>query len=1019
MKGRSGGVADSGNGDVSVTRFSVNHVHENAGFHLGESDNAGHYYQSENVQNSDNNYILSLMQTTKEAFPRIDLYRNTRSVSHAMRPTLDELHNGTVAQNTADDQRKDVESGEHSGGHEGHVKFGWIEGVLVLNLMSLWGPMLFLRTSWLVGQGGLIQACIIIMFSTIITGITALSTSAIATNGEVKGGGTYYMLSRSLGPEFGGAIGLIFAFANMVGVATNIVGFCEALTDLLAEFGLKIVDGGVNDTRIIGVCAVVFCLIICLVGMEWEQKAQFVFLFILLSAIFDVIAGSLMPNNPVRQSKGFTGWSLETAKANAMSDYRGETFLSIFSVYFPSVTGILSGANISGELKDPQAAIPKGTLLAIMITSSSYLFFAILSGFTIVRDASGLVANGTVVPCVEASGNCTYGLENYYQMLMTISAFKWLIYAGNFSATLSSALACLVGAPRVFQALCRDRIYPYIFWFGKGYGKSDDPLRCYGLTFIIAVGFILIGELNTIATLMSTFFMAAFCLINFAVFYASFTRSPGFRPSFRYWNKWVGLFGFALCLAVAFAMDYQTSIATLVISVFLVSYIYYNKPDVNWGSSSQARHYKNALQSTQQLTMTEEHVKNYRPQILVYSGSPISRPPLVDFSYYITKSIGLTICGHVIKTPIYQKELNALTKRQYEWLQERRCKAFYSTIEETSFERGAKALVQTVGVGKLRPNMILLGYKSNWQTCGEQDVVEYASVVHDAFDRHMAVGILRMQKGLDYSFFTEETGLRHSQASMDSLGSGIDGSANKLRTTDSLGSLVSADSGNSLDAVDTTNTKDKKKKKDMLPDNIPQEICDNINWFHHKQKKGMIDVWWLYDDGGLTLLIPYILSTRKDWMNCKLRIFSLAHSSSPIGDDQRNMAALLSKFRIDCADVVILSDVTKPAKQNTENEFNEILNKFKEENCNQESPLIVNDSELILHKERSNRYMRIREYLKEYSTEATLVVMTLPMPRKHRVPTALYMTWLEILTKDMPPFLLIRGNQTSVLTFYS
>jgi len=145
----------------------------------------------------------------------------------------------------------------------------------------------------------------------------------------------------------------------------------------------------------------------------------------------------------------------------------------------------------------------------------------------------------------------------------------------------------------------------------------------------------------------------------------------------------------------------------------------------------------------------------------------------------------------------------------------------------------------------------------------------------------------------------------------------------------------------------------------------------------------------------------------------------LATSRNPIGEEQRNMAAMLSKFRIDCADVVVLTDVTKPAQQKTMNEFNEILKKMENENANEDSKLSIAPSQLVEHKERSNRYMRIREYLKEHSMNSTLIVMTLPMPRKNRVPTALYMTWLEILTKDMPPFFLIRGNQTSVLTFYS
>lgn len=154
----------------------------------------------------------------------------------------------------------------------GVIKFGWIQGVLVRCLLNIWGVMLFLRLSWVVGQAGIIEAIILIMTTTAVTGITALSMSAISTNGVIKGGGTYYMISRSLGPEFGGSIGLIFSLANAVACAMYVVGFCESMNDLLHSFGVKIVDNGVQDIRIIGSITIVILTIIVVVGMEWEAK---------------------------------------------------------------------------------------------------------------------------------------------------------------------------------------------------------------------------------------------------------------------------------------------------------------------------------------------------------------------------------------------------------------------------------------------------------------------------------------------------------------------------------------------------------------------------------------------------------------------------------------------------------------------------------------------------------------------------------------------------------------------------
>lgn len=169
--------------------------------------------------------------------------------------------------------------------------------------------------------------------------------------------------------------------------------------------------------------------------------------------------------------------------------------------------------------QDPQHSIPKGTLLAILITTISYLLMAVQSGWTMHRDASGNVselATDMFFNCENRS--CSYGLHNSFQVsfftwarekiviilyiilfyfllqvMELVSAFGPLIYAGCFAATLSSALASLVSAPKVFQALCKDGLYPYIRWFAKGYGKNNEPVRGYILTFFIAIAFILIG----------------------------------------------------------------------------------------------------------------------------------------------------------------------------------------------------------------------------------------------------------------------------------------------------------------------------------------------------------------------------------------------------------------------------------------------------------------------------------------------------------------------------------------------
>ena len=172
-------------------------------------------------------------------------------------------------------------------------------------------------------------------------------------------------------------------------------------------------------------------------------------------------------------------------------------------------------------------------------------------------------------------------------MMEVMSAWGPIIYAGCFAATLSSAISSLEGAPRVLQALAKDKLFPYIETFSVGYGRNNDPIRGYIAVFAISLICILIGDLDVVAGLQSNFFVAAYALINFSVFHASVTKSPGWRPSFKYYNKWLSLMGTILCIAVMFLMDHKAALVTFIIIIFLYVCVCVRKPKANWGSSTQ------------------------------------------------------------------------------------------------------------------------------------------------------------------------------------------------------------------------------------------------------------------------------------------------------------------------------------------------------------------------------------------------------------------------------------------------
>ncbi|KAF0040892.1 hypothetical protein F2P81_006790 [Scophthalmus maximus] len=576
---------------------------------------------------------------TLDSPPHYDFYANTEvwGRRRRFRPSLYQLYANheddlkpPVYEETAGGQMEGGDSSEEDEDESKEpppepTRFGWVQGVMIRCMLNIWGVILFLRLPWITAQAGIGLTWAIILLSSFITGITGLSTSAIATNGKVKGGGTYFLISRSLGPELGGSIGLIFAFANAVAVAMHTVGFAETVVELMHENGAVMVDR-MNDIRIIGVITVTCLLGISMAGMAWESKAQILFFLVIMVSFASYIVGTILPPSPQKQAKGFFS-------------YKGACVVR----------------DASGMLNDTQSSSS---------SDEDCLGLACRHGW----DFSECIKNDT----------CAYGIINYYQSMSLVSAFAPLISAGIFGATLSSALACLVSAPKVFQCLCKDKLYPLIGVFGKGYGKNDEPLRGYMLTYVIAVCFVLIAELNTIAPIISNFFLCSYSLINFSCFHASVTNSPA----------------------------------------------------VNWGSSVQAGSYSLALNQCVGLNHVEDHVKNYRPQCLVLTGPPASRPALVDLVNCFTKRLSLMMCGNVVTaaaSPASTQEASG--ERHVTWLNRRKVGAFYRGVVAAELRSGVNMLLQGAGLGRIKPNVLLMGFKTDWLSDAPQAAHAYIGIL--------------------------------------------------------------------------------------------------------------------------------------------------------------------------------------------------------------------------------------------------------------------------------------------------
>ncbi|KRX36819.1 Solute carrier family 12 member 2 [Trichinella nativa] len=883
---------------------------------------------------------------TVEKVPHIDHYRNMMSVVKAVssRPTLQQLRDGrnVSAESSHDEDQKSLRK---CSGLEAFIstkkfkpqqKLGWIKGVLIRCILCIFGVILYLRLSWITGQAGVLLTLAIVLLASSVTILTSLSLCAIATNGE--------------------------------------------------KHDTYIVDGSLNDIRIISLATAVVILAIVIVGVLFETKAQMILLAILSISVLNYLIGTTLPKSEDMQAKGFTGYSWETFMKNLLPEFRGETFFSLFSIYFPAATGVMAGANISGDLKNAHNAIPKGTLLAILITSSVYCVCVLATGFTCLKDASGVLDDlrlGTLSNCA-ASENCTYGLLNY------------------------------------FQALSNDNLFPYIRYFGRGYGRNNEPRPAYILTFLIACCVIAIGDLNIIAPIISNFFLASYALINYACFDASYSQSLGFRPAFKYYNMWLSLCGALLCLGVMIVINWWATLVTVAVILILYIYLLRRKPNVNWGSSGQAHALRNALNAMHRLDNTEEHVKNYRPQILVLTGNLSERNHLLNFATSITKDSCLLISAEVIVSDNPDSLISTVSAEEAKctaWLAKNKYRAFFHAVSSASLSDGVRQLLQISGLGKLKPNILLLGFKNNWKTSKLDDITEYVTTIGLAFDADFGVCVFRCNS----ENVTASENVDECKPLMDQADQEEQQQTNNPELKTSINDCQKFTIEMDEDELKSENeTSNNAKPKKTIYQNFSRKnkTLKKYNFylkkdlFRQKVKHATIDVYWLFDDGGLTLLLPYLLQLPKSYLEgAKLRVFTIANNKE-LEHQETSMATLLSKFRVGCTEVTAIPNITKKPDQKSLDDFQESILPFLGTGA-------LSESELLAECSRTWRHLRTREFMLSNSSNASLIVITMPIPRRRVCSDLLYMIWLDVLTRGMPPVLLVRGNQRSVLTFYT
>ncbi|QDT03164.1 Amino acid permease [Rubripirellula lacrimiformis] len=553
----------------------------------------------------------------------------------------------------------------------GPAKFGTFGGVFTPCTLTILGVIMFLRFGQVVGQSGIINAVLIVLAAKAITTLTTLSLSAIATNTRVKGGGAYYLISRSLGVEFGGAIGILFFAAQAISVAMYIIGFTEAFAVTFPQWADEFT--AIASLVNVGVFLCVY------VGAGWTIKVQYFILAILVAAIGSFYVGAIQDFNP------------DYLRANLSPHYLGgENWFTMFALFFPAVTGIMAGANMSGDLANPSKSIPTGTLLAIAVTAVVYLSQVFLLGSA--RSPDELTANNMVI--------------------RDIALWPIAITAGVFAATLSSALGSMMGAPRILQAFARDEIFRSLRFFGAGSGLTNEPRRATVLTFAIAQVCIVLGDLNAIAPIITMFFMITYGLLNLATFYEAVTKNPSYRPTFRYSHWMTSLAGTLGCLGVMFLVNWIWATVSILFIAGLHWFIRSREIESRWGDLQSGVIFERARKALLKLEVEAYHPKNWRPIIMALSGTGWTRSHIPIYGHWLTSGHGMLTLAQVVSGDIedhaerrdrYEKVLrNFIAKEQLEAFPAVTCNAILSD--------GIEALIQCSGIGGLRPNTVLMGW---------------------------------------------------------------------------------------------------------------------------------------------------------------------------------------------------------------------------------------------------------------------------------------------------------------------
>jgi len=540
-------------------------------------------------------------------------------------------------------------------------KIGTFYGVLVPNITMMLGVILFLRLSAIVGHAGIFRMLAVIAASLGFMLITSLSIASIATNMRMGGGGVYYLITRSLGIEIGGAVGLALYLSQIISITLTITGFAYIFCDLFPQFSIPYVEAGTLTA--LG--------LVSSFSSKEALKLQVGILTILLIGVASIFFGS-MEYVPAQKNLTplFEGGSL--------------TFWQTFAFFFPAMTGIEAGMAMSGILKKPGRSLYIGNIGALLFVALLY------GGLSLYADLK--------IPEYMLAANPFIFVEYAYS--------SNLVAAGILMATLSSALGSILGAPRIFESMAKDGLAPSIF--GKVYGKYNEPRWSLWLTVTLALIMALSTNIDQIIPILTMICLITYGLLNLVAGLAELMNTASWRPTIRTpW--WLSILG---CLsAIGFMLFINVGWTFMALFLFALFFIVIQGRNIKVGFRDirESLIFFFSRAALYHLSTPAEHALVWHPQLLVIATGLSQQKKLAFLSHYLTQRSGVLTFSAIVPESWQDPEQIQNSKSSMQSLLEKEnIGGLVEVIPAETQLDGQLNLIRAYGIGPIQPNSVVL-----------------------------------------------------------------------------------------------------------------------------------------------------------------------------------------------------------------------------------------------------------------------------------------------------------------------